>query len=133
MKISLFVTADPFIMKPELTYGPPHQSFHPKCHSFNKLLRSLDGSLEQWSELHSWIRTKPSCFVFFSITNQSDRSYKDQTKALAFTCVSFQHSYLIGLIEESFKSFRQPSDQAKRIPKYVQAKHQYVHLFNSLK
>lgn len=50
-KIPLFVTADPFITKAELTYGPSHQSFHPKCHSFNKLLRSLDGSLEQWSEL----------------------------------------------------------------------------------
>lgn len=49
-KISLFVTADPFMMKPELTYGPSHQSFHPKGHSFNKLLRSLDGSLEQWSD-----------------------------------------------------------------------------------
>lgn len=60
-KISLFVTADPFMMKPGLTYGPSHQSFHPKSHSFNKLLGSLDGSLEQWSELHSWTRTKPSC------------------------------------------------------------------------
>lgn len=71
--------------------------------------------------------------IFFYITNLSDGSYTDQTKALAFTCVSFQHSYLIRLIEESFKSFWQPSDQAKRIPEYVQAKHQHVHLFNSLK
>lgn len=41
--------------------------------------------------------------------------------------------YLIGLIEEGLHPLRQSSDQPKRISKYIQAQHQHIHLFNSLK
>lgn len=95
----------------ELTHSSAHQSFHPKSHSFDKLLRSLDGSLgdHRWHrwDTHSWTW---SLNVHLPLG-----------------------SYLIRLVEECFNSFWQASDQPERISKHIQAEHQHIHLFNSLK
>lgn len=60
-------------MSPLLTYSSPHQSLHSKSHSFNKLLRPLDGSLENPRQQLNMKETRRQClhcsgFMLYMLT-----------------------------------------------------------------
>ena len=46
--------------------------------------------------------------------------------------MSLREPYLVGFIEESLYSLRQPSDQTEGVAQHVQPQHQHIHLFDSL-